>query len=55
MRGIYKITNIINSKVYIGESLDIIRRWEEHKVALNNNEHHSYKLQADWNKHGENN
>jgi group I intron endonuclease len=55
MRGIYKITNKINNKVYIGESLDIRRRWKEHLDNLNNNKHHSYKLQNDWNKYGEDN
>jgi group I intron endonuclease len=49
IRGIYKITNLINNKVYIGESLDIYRRWDEHRDDLNNNSHHSYKLQSDWN------
>lgn len=29
--GIYKITNIYNNKVYIGQSKDIYRRFEEHK------------------------
>lgn len=29
--GIYKITNNINGKVYIGQSVDIKRRWKEHK------------------------
>jgi len=29
--GIYKITNTINNKVYIGSSKDILRRWKEHK------------------------
>jgi len=28
--GIYKITNIINNKIYIGRSTDIHRRWLEH-------------------------
>jgi group I intron endonuclease len=28
--GIYKIENKINGKVYIGQSIDIIRRWKEH-------------------------
>jgi len=50
--GVYKITNIINNKVYIGESLDIYRRWEEHIEYLNNNKHHSYKLQNDYNTYG---
>ena len=29
--GIYKITNLINNKVYIGQSIDIERRWQEHR------------------------
>lgn len=55
MRGIYKITNKINKKVYIGETLNIIRRWDEHLELLRNNKHHSYKLQKDWNEFGEDN
>ena len=31
MIGIYKITNLINGKMYIGQSIDIEKRWEEHK------------------------
>lgn len=30
MTGIYKITNIINGKVYVGQAVDIKRRWQEH-------------------------
>ena len=30
MIGIYKITNLINGKVYIGQSIHIERRWMEH-------------------------
>ena len=55
MRGIYKIENKVNRKVYIGESLDIEVRWIKHIEDLNNNKHHSYKLQSDWNKYGDNN
>lgn len=29
--GIYKITNLVNGKVYIGASRDIKQRWREHK------------------------
>lgn len=28
--GIYKITNLTNGKIYIGQSVHIERRWEEH-------------------------
>ena len=30
MIGIYKITNKINQKIYIGQSVNIERRWKEH-------------------------
>lgn len=33
MIGIYKITNKINGKVYIGQSRDIMRRWRQHKTS----------------------
>lgn len=53
--GIYKITNKVNGKIYIGESFDIERRWKEHIDDLNNNNHHSNKLQNDWNTYGKDN
>ena len=31
MTGIYKITNLINGKVYIGQARNIEKRWKEHK------------------------
>ena len=40
MCGIYLITNTITNKVYIGQSVNIYRRWSEHKArafASNNN------------------
>lgn len=53
MRGIYKITNIKNNKVYIGESNNVEKRWEQHLLDLRENNHHNYKLQNDWNAFGE--
>ena len=50
--GVYKITNIVNNKVYIGSSCDINRRWKEHLFRLKNNKHHSIKLQNSVNKYG---
>lgn len=32
MIGIYKATNIINGKVYIGQSKDIYKRWNDHRT-----------------------
>lgn len=31
MTGIYKITNLVNNKIYIGQSICIEKRWEDHK------------------------
>jgi len=30
VQGIYKITNILNEKVYVGQSVDIGNRWKQH-------------------------
>ena len=50
MIGIYAIRNTQNSKMYIGESIDIEKRWKSHQEDLDNGNHHSYKLQEDYNK-----
>lgn len=34
--GIYKITNTIDGKVYIGQSIHIHQRWRQHKLAASN-------------------
>lgn len=36
MVGIYKITNLINNKVYIGQSKEIEKRWRIHKTRAFN-------------------
>lgn len=53
LRGIYKIVNTFNNKVYIGSSVDIESRHQEHKRDLRNGKHHNYLLQRDWDKYGE--
>lgn len=55
MIGIYKIENLVNGKVYIGQSVDIKKRWCEHKYELNNNIHPNIYLQNSWNKYGKEN
>lgn len=50
--GIYKIENKINGKVYIGQSVNIKRRWTRHKRELNNNIHGNNHLQRAWNEYG---
>ena len=53
--GIYQILNLVNGKKYIGSAVDITARWGLHRRQLNNNIHHSEKLQRAWNKYGKEN
>lgn len=36
MTGIYKITNLVNNHTYIGQAVDIQKRWISHKYEANN-------------------
>jgi hypothetical protein len=53
--GIYKITNLVNGKVYIGQAKNIYLRWLEHKCRLRNNYNDCEYLQRAWNKYKEEN
>lgn len=53
--GIYMIQNLINGKIYIGQGVDIERRWGHHKSELRGNYHGNEHLQHAWNKDGEDN
>ena len=53
--GIYCIENMINSKKYIGQSVNIYSRWAQHKNELNDNKHSNDYLQKSWNKYGSDN
>ena len=53
--GVYKITNIINGKIYVGSSKDIEDRWWHHKYELNSRIHKNTHLQNAWNKYKEHN
>ena len=53
---IYKITNKINKKSYVGlTTQNIETRYKQHLYLLENNKHHSTKLQKDFNIYGKEN
>lgn len=54
-KGIYKWTNKINNKSYIGKSTNIVRRKSEHLYTLRNNKHRNSYFQNAFNKYGEEN
>ena len=51
--GIYSILNNNTGKIYIGQSKDINRRFNDHKRELVKNIHSNHYLQSSWNKYGE--
>ena len=53
--GIYKITNIVNLKFYVGRSINVTRRLKQHLWDLRANRHSNPKLQNSFNKYGESN
>lgn len=54
-KGIYKITNLINNKSYIGKSSNIEKRWEYHKKRYNDIREHNKSLYKAFRKYGLNN
>jgi len=53
--GIYKIENLVNHKLYIGQSDDLYRREQAHFNELKGNRHYNRHLQASYNKYGADN
>lgn len=53
--GIYKITNLVNGKVYIGSTKDFKSREYKHFNKLTKGNHHNKHLQRAFNKYGSNN
>ena len=55
MIGIYKIENLINHQCYIGQSIDIERRWKDHRKTALSKIHNDIVLYRAINKYGINN
>lgn len=50
--GIYSILNKFDGKIYVGQSVNIHKRFIRHKSALKCNYHPNIHLQNSWNKYG---
>ena len=50
---VYQIENSVNNKIYIGETTVGEIRWKQHLIDLRGNRHPNHKLQADFDKFGE--
>jgi len=53
--GVYQIINTTNNKIYVGSSINLKQRFNDHKKLLRHNKHPNNHLQSSWNKYGENN
>lgn len=49
--GVYQIFNPYNNKRYIGSSINVEKRFKQHKSSLRGNRHHNKHLQNAWNKY----
>lgn len=52
---IYEIRNLINNKIYVGSTNNLMYRRNYHLNHLRKNTHYNQKLQRAWNKYGESN
>ena len=50
--GVYLIRNSRTGRGYVGSSVNVEVRWNQHRVDLNGQRHHCKALQQAWNKHG---
>ena len=55
MIGIYKIENLLNHKIYIGQSCNIERRWKDHIRRIYNSENDNLPLYKAFRKYGKEN
>lgn len=53
--GIYMIQNKVNNKIYIGQAVDIEKRWRDHRRDLTNRRNENRHFINAWYKYGEEN
>ena len=53
--GIYTIRNLVNNKIYVGQSKNIEKRFKSHLLGLRKDKSGCVVLQSAWNKYGESN
>lgn len=51
--ALYEIWNTVNGKRYVGSSVNVRRRWQNHVCDLRAGRHGNPHLQAAWNQYGE--
>jgi len=51
--GVYAIRCVLDKRMYVGSSINVRKRMQNHRCALRAGKHHSVHLQRAWNKHGE--
>lgn len=50
--GVFKISNNINGKIFIGSSMDLDAIWHAQKLQLDFGIHQNIELQKDWKQFG---
>jgi len=50
--GIFLLRNIVNDKIFIDSSMDLVSIWNRQRMELNFGSHPNLSLQKDWNKFG---
>ena len=50
--GVYKITNTLTGKFYIGSSVNIKSRWSSHKNSAKSNDYKHLEMYKDFNEYG---
>lgn len=51
--GVYIIVNTVSGGIYIGSSVNVRRRWNEHRSSFRKDSNSCVILQSAWNKYGE--